>query len=299
MASNDSHLVQRLHGRVGIWSVGLRRADVDAAVQSACELDSLGFAAVWIPGSSGGDLFDRVAAVLDATRSIVAATGVLNVWMHTVEEVAARSSELSAQFDDRFLLGIGCSHRPLVDRLGLQYSAPLAKVAAFLDGLDDSTHVPPSRRVLAALGPRMLALAAARSAGAHPFNVTPTHTAMARQALGPASFLAPELKVILETAPTKAREIARAQLGLHLKLPNYVANLKRLGFGDDDLSGAGSDRLVDALVAWGDEETVRRRVAEHIDAGANHVCINVLTPDLADLPIETWRRLASALCPPG
>jgi probable F420-dependent oxidoreductase len=295
-ADAPSTAVTRLRGRsVGVWSAGLRRQDRAAAREAADELDALGFAAIWIPGSSGGDVFDRADDIVAATSQAVVATGIVNIWMHTVEEVAQRSDDLDAASGGRFLLGLGCSHEPLVRRAGLSYGSPLEKMGQFLDGLDADGRVPHGHRVLAALGPRMLSVAHERAAGAHPFNVTPVHTAMARNALGPNAVLATELKVLLETSPTSAREVARTQLAPHLQLPNYVRNLLRLGFADHDVAGTGSDRLVDGLVAWGDEEAIRRRLTEHFDAGADHVCLNAVTPDVADLPIPTWRRLAAAL----
>jgi probable F420-dependent oxidoreductase len=278
---------------VGVWSVGLRRQPADVVADAAAELDALGFDAVWIPGSSGGDVFDRAEALLRATTHVVVATGVVNIWMHEVEQVASRSHELMVNSGKRFLLGLGCSHAPLVARAGLRYAAPVAKMEQFLDGLDSDGRVAPGERVLAALGPKMLGLAARRAAGAHPFNVTPSHTEIARAVLGPAAFLAPEVKVLLEPERSAARQIARAQLAPHLGLPNYVRNLLRLGFSDDEVTGGGSDRLIDALVAWGDEECVRRRIEEHFDAGADHVCLNVVTADVADLPMNDWKRLGT------
>jgi probable F420-dependent oxidoreductase len=292
----DGPVTARLDERsVGVWSVGLRRAPIDLARDAAANVDLLGFEAIWIPGSSGGDVFDRAAELLQATRHVVVATGVVNIWMHTVEDVARRTHELDASSEGRFLLGLGCSHASLVTRAGRRYSAPVEKMQQFLDGLDADGRVPSARRVLAALGPRMLSIASRRAAGVHPFNVTPAHTARARHAMGPAALVVPELKVVLERAPSRAREVARTQLVPHLRLPNYVRNLLRLGFTEEDVAGQGSDRLVDALVAWGDENSARRRLVEHFDAGASHVCLNVLTPNVADLPIGQWKRLAAAV----
>jgi len=286
----------RLRGHsVGVWSVGLRRQPDHIVADAASELDSLGFDAVWIPGSFGGEVFDRAERILRATSRAVVATGVVNIWMHDADEVARRTVELAAGHEHRFLLGLGCSHAALVARAGLAYSAPVAKMEQFLDDLDADGRVDRNDRVLAALGPRMLDVAARRAVGVHPFNVTPMHTAMARSALGPDAVLAPELKVVLADDPSAARRLARAQLSIHLQLPNYVRNLKRLGFGDDDIGGGGSDRLVDGLVAWGDEGSVRRRIDEHFDAGADHVCLNVLTDGIDDVPLEAWRRLAAIL----
>jgi len=289
-----------LRGRtVGIWSVGLRRCEEPLACTAAAELETLGFNAIWIPGSSGGDVFDRSAALLDATSRITVAIGVVNIWMHTVNEVASRADELTVHSGGRFLLGLGASHAPLVERAGMAYDSPLRKMAEFLDGLDADGRMTSDERVLAALGPKMLDVAGRRAAGVHPFNVTPEHTALARDVLGPTALVAPELKVVLERDPSRARAIARAQLAPHLQLPNYVRNLIRLGLREDDVAGTGSDRLVDSLVAWGDEAVVSRRLRDHFDAGADHVCLNVLTDNVADVPVAEWKRLAQAIALPS
>jgi probable F420-dependent oxidoreductase len=171
---------------------------------------------------------------------------------------------------------------------------------AYLDAMDQAqyTAVPPPiepRRVLAALGPTMLALAAERSWGAHPYFIPVTHTVQARQALGPTPLLAPEQAVVFETDPGRARQIARDHMTRYLRLPNYANSVRRLGFAEEDLANGGSDRLVDAIVAWGDLATVSRRIQEHLDAGANHVSVQVLTPEPATIPRDQWRELAAAL----
>jgi probable F420-dependent oxidoreductase len=181
-----------------------------------------------------------------------------------------------------------------------RYHQPLAAMAGYLDALDTAEPpVPVEARVLAALGPKMLGLARDRAAGAHPYLTTPEHTQRAREILGGDRLLAPEQRVVLETDPATAREVGHQHLAIYLQLPNYTNNLRRLGFTDNDLAGAGSDRLVDTLVAWGDEDTIARRVREHHDAGADHVCIQVLTGDRNAFPREGWRRLAPALVEAG
>jgi len=197
-------------------------------------------------------------------------------------------------------VGIGVSHAPLIDagEPG-RYRRPLAAMAAFLDGLDQApVPLAPARRVLAALGPKMLELARARSAGVHPYNVTPEHTAQARQAVGPDALVLPEQAVALTTDAETGRRLGRSHLIHYLALPNYTNNLRRLGFGDADFAEGGSDRLIDAMVAWGDEEAIRARIQEHYDAGADHVCIQALS-DEAEFPLTTWRDLAPALCQAG
>jgi len=284
---------------VGIWSTAFRRAPLEQVSAAAAELESLGFDTLWVPGSSGGDVFERSRILLQATSRVVVATGVVNIWMHPVTEVAERFDELSTESGDRFVLGLGCSHAALVERAGMRYQAPVRRMVDFLDELEHSAVVPRERLVLAALGPRMLAVARERGAGAHPFNVTAAHTSWARAALGDGPLLIPEVKVLFERDAREARSVARSVLAPHLRLPNYVANLRRLGFTDDDLSGTGSDRLVDALVAWGDESDVRQRIDEHVTAGATAVCLNVITSDLSELPTGSWRRLAAMLGQPS
>jgi probable F420-dependent oxidoreductase len=280
----------RLKG-VGIWSLGLRRGDVAAAAAAASVIEQLGYSAIWFPGSSGGDVFDRARALVQATDQIAVATGVVNVWAHAPEEVAAQHQLLRRESSGRFVLGMGCSHAPLVARMGLEYASPLTRMSEFLDDLD-GLGVPASERILAALGPRMLALAAERSIGAHPFNVTPDHTARARATMGSDAVLAPEQKVLFERDGAKARALARHALAAHLTLPNYVRNLIRLGYTNDDVADGGSDKLIDDLVAWGDEETIAGRVRDHVAAGADHVCIQVVTTRPDELPLDTWRLLA-------
>jgi probable F420-dependent oxidoreductase len=217
--------------------------------------------------------------------------------MHEAADTAARHAEFVERYGDRVLFGIGVSHAPLIDMAEAgRYQRPMARTRAYLDELD-AAAVPlaPADRVLAALGPKMLELARTRTAGSHPYLVTPEHTAAVRAALGPDSLVAPEQAVVLGTDRTRAHELARAHLAGYLGLPNYSNNWKRVGFTDDDLADGGSDRLVDALVVWGDDAAIAARVQEHRDAGADHVCIQVLTDDLMVAPVEQWRTLAPAL----
>jgi probable F420-dependent oxidoreductase len=281
----------------GIWSGGLRYGDAGEAVEAAAELETLGYSALWIP-DAGGDLFGSVERLLGATKGITVATGILNLWMHTPEETAEVFARFTDVYGERLLVGIGVSHAPLIDAAEPgRYRNPLASTARFLDGLDAAVRpLPSDRRVLAALGPKMLELARQRTAGTHPYNVTPEHTAAAREAMGLDGLVLPEQAVALEGDPSRARALGRAHLSFYFSLPNYVNNLRRLGFGDGDFADGGSDRLVDALVAWGDEESIRRRIDLHRTAGADHVCIQVLTDTAAaGLPLAQWRQLAPAL----
>ena len=279
----------------GIWSSGLRYGDAAESSEAAAELEQLGYTALWVP-DVGGDLFGVVDRLLGATKTAVVASGILNLWMHSAADTSEFHARATAQHGDRFLVGIGVSHRPLVDsKEPGRYRKPLSAMAAYLELLDSApTPLDIDHRVLAALGPRMLELARKRAGGTHPYNVTPEHTAIAREAVGPGKLVVPEQAVTLTTDSQTARRRGRAHLEIYLGLPNYTNNLRRLGFGDDDFADGGSDRLIDALVAWGDEETIARRLAEHKAAGADHVCIQVLS-DEGMFPRADWRALAPAL----
>jgi probable F420-dependent oxidoreductase len=287
---------KRLTG-TGIWSANLRYGDADRAAALATELEGLGYTALWIP-DVGGDVFTPLGRLLQATSSVTIATGILNVWMHTPEETASEHARLTAAHGNRFLCGLGISHRPLIDNVNAPgtYAKPIQTMSRYLDGLDAApTPLAAEDRVIAALGPKMLELARTRTAGTHPYLVTPELTRAARDGVGPDGLVASEQGVVLETDPAKARAIARLHLKTYLGLPNYSNNWKRQGFTDDDLAGGGSDRLVDALVAWGDEATIAARVQAQRDAGADHVCIQVLTEDPTAFPEQQWRILAPSL----
>ncbi len=275
----------------------LRYGEAGPAAEAATELESLGYSALWIP-DVGGDLFGSLANLLGATRTVTIATGILNVWMHTADDAAAAHARLTAEHGPRYLCGIGISHRPFIDMVNAPgtYTKPVDTMAAYLDGLDAAaTPLAVADRMLAALGPKMLELARTRTAGTHPYLVTPELTAMARAGIGPDGLVASEVGVVLETDPSKAREIARLHLQTYLALPNYANNWKRHGFTDDDIAEGGSDRLVDALIGWGDEAAIAARVQQHRDAGADHVCVQVLTSDPRALPVDEWRTLAPVL----
>ena len=280
---------------VGVWSSQLRYGNPAESAEAAAELDDLGFTALWIP-DVGGPVLDSVDHLLASTKRTVIATGILNLWMHEPSDVAARYASLTKTYGERFLLGIGCSHAPLIDsKEPGRYRKPLAATRSFLDALDAAEQpVPAGNRVLAALGPKMLELSATRARGAHPYLVTPEHTHKAREVLGQGPLLLPEQTVFLTEDRAEARAVGTDWLRAYLALPNYANNLLRSGFTADDLSSV-SDRLFDAIIAWGDEEAVQRRVNEHRAAGADHVCVQVLTADPREFPREQWRRLAPAL----
>jgi probable F420-dependent oxidoreductase len=280
---------------VGVWSTQLRYGDPGETAEAAAELEELGFTALWIP-DVGGPVMDSVAHLLSSTKATVIATGILNLWMHEPTDVAASYASLTEKHGERFLLGIGVSHAPLVDsKEPGRYRKPLAATRAFLDAIDATDQpVPAENRVLAALGPKMLDLSATRSRGAHPYLVTPDHTRQAREVLGDGPLLLPEQTVFLADSRDDARAVGTDWLRAYLALPNYANNLLRSGFTGDDLASV-SDRLFDAIIAWGDEDAIVRRVEEHKQAGADHVCVQALTADPRELPREQWRRLAAAL----
>ncbi|MEV5829048.1 LLM class F420-dependent oxidoreductase [Spirillospora sp. NPDC052242] len=282
---------------VGVWSQQLRYGDRGEAAEAAAELEELGYAALWIP-DIGGPLFDAVGELLAATSRTVVATGILNLWMHEPADAAAAHASLTAAHGDRFLMGIGVSHAPLVDANEAgRYRRPLAAMASFLDGLDRAEPpVPAASRVLAALGPKMQETAKERSRGVHPYLVPPEHTRRTREALGDGPLVLPEQTAILCGTRDEARAIGTDWLRAYLALPNYANNLLRSGFTTEDVESV-SDRLFDALIAWGDEEAIGRRVDEHRAAGADHVCVQVLTADQSAFPRDEWRRLAPALLP--
>jgi probable F420-dependent oxidoreductase len=288
-------------GPIGIWTSQFDYQPAAKARKAAADLEKLGYGAIWFPESVGREALTNAALLLSATKRVVIATGIANIYARDPVTMSAAQKTLTEACPGRFFLGLGVSHVPLVEQMrGHTYGKPVASMRAYLDGMDRAPYraVPPAAkpiRVLAALGPRMLQLAAERADGAHPYFVPPEHTARARKILGNDKLLAVEQAVVLESDSAKAREIARSHMSLYLTLPNYVSNLRRLGFSDDDFAGGGSDRLVDAIVAWGDITAVIDRIHAHQSAGADHVCIQVLPPEPQALPMPQWRELASAL----
>lgn len=287
-------------GKIGIWAF----LDMVPSVESqaaAREIEELGFKALWIPEAVGREIFTSSALLLAGTQKLVIATGIGNVWARDAMAMANAQRTLCEAYDDRFLLGMGVSHAPMVSQIrGHNYDKPLSYMREYLDAMDKAIFAGAApatepRRVLAALHPKMLKLASERSWGSHPYFVTPEHTARARKALGPDSLLAPEQAVLLETDPEKARAVARQHMAIYVGLPNYRRNVLSLGFEESDFDGGGSDRLVDAIVAWGDIDVIRERVKAHHDAGADHVCLQALTANMAELPHDQWRALAKGL----
>lgn len=278
-------------GRYGIWSVGLRSEDPDRRgelAEAAAELEELGYGAVWLGGNSSAA---NAAPLIGETSKLTVGTSIQSIWQHEPDAAATAFAELESAHPGRFLLGLGVSHAKRVE----QYARPYSALVEHLDGLD-AAGVPSDRRLLAALGPKSLRLARDRAAGSIPYLVTPEHTAHAREILGEAPLLAPELGVVPETDPARARALAREFLEIYLPLPNYTNNFLRHGFTEEDLKNGGSDRLVDALFAWGDDTAIRTKIDAFFEAGADHVALQLLTGEPRDaLPRKAWRDLASAL----
>jgi probable F420-dependent oxidoreductase len=278
-------------GRFGAWWSGTWKVAEEPDVDTAAEMERLGYGALWSSGGFEPGLSAHFGKLLAATRSIPVASGIVSIWAAHPDDLGPAVAALEAAYDDRFLLGIGTSHSAVV----ADYSQPYSKMVAFLDALDAlEAPISPKRRIIAALGTRMLELAAERSLGAHPYFVPAEHTELARRVLGADPLLATEVAVVLETDPVKARALARTYASIYLGLPNYTENLRRLGYGDDDLGGGGSDRLIDAVIPWGDVATIVARLRQHLDAGADHVCVQ-LVADRQGFPLAEYRELAPAL----
>jgi probable F420-dependent oxidoreductase len=267
-------------GKIGIW-----RSSSQIGAELAVEVEALGYGAAWLGGSPSGDLAEA-ERLLDATKTLVIATGIVNIWQDDAATVAASYHRLAAKYPDRFLLGIGVGHPEAVK----VYQKPYDKIVEYLDQLD-AAGVPVSGRVLAALGPKVLRLAGERTAGAHPYLTTPEHTRQARGILGAGPLLAPEQHVVFEADPERARAVARPGVQMYLGLTNYTSNWKRLGFTDEDIADGGSDRLIDALVLHGDTDKIAAGINAHLEAGADHVNLQVLGED----PVPAYRAIAKAM----
>lgn len=286
-------------GRIGLWAADFDLQPMAKSQEAIAQVEEMGYGAVWVPEAVIREPFASTALLLSATKKIVLATGIASLHARTAQTMQAGWKTLTEAFPDRFLLGIGVSHAPMVQGVHKgTYDKPYSTMVEYLDAMDKGiffgaapTTAP--QRVLAALGPKMLKLAAERGAGAHPYFTPVEHTAFARETMGKDALLAPELAVVLETDATKAREIARKYMTTYTRLPNYANNLKRFGFTDDEITNQ-EDRLVDAIVAWGSMDTVVAAVKGHLDAGANHVCIQVLTDKPGTLPMREWQELADA-----
>ena len=287
-------------GTVGLWTGALDALPLSAALEQVAELDEQGWGALWFGEAYGREALTAAALYLAASRRMAVATGILNIHARDAMATAAAARTLAAAYDGRFVLGLGVSHRPLVERMrGHDYGQPLSVMRGYLQAMAGATYAvagaePMPTTVLAALGPKMLALAGEQADGAHPYLVTPEHTALARAILGPDKVLAVEQAVVLDDDVEQWRQRAHWHLEIYTGLPNYRLSWQRLGFGETDWVRGGSDRLKEALVTHG-IEAARARVRAHLDAGASHVCVQVLGADASDVPALDWRRLAPAL----
>jgi probable F420-dependent oxidoreductase len=282
MTNVDVPALRQQLGPVGVWSghIGGERAADER--DAAKEIEALGYGALWIgEAPTNKESFSHAGILLGATSTLTVATGIANIYARDAFGMASGANTLAEAYGDRFVLGMGVSHIPLVQHRGHDYGKPIAAMREYLDAMEAAEYLPPPPArpvpvVLAALRPKMLELARERTDGAHPYFVPVEHTARAREALGPDKLLAPELMVLLETDPDRAREIARRTTSMYLSLPNYVNNLRTFGYTDADLADGGSDRLVDDIVAWGTPDDVRARIEAHRAAGADHVPIQPL-----------------------
>jgi probable F420-dependent oxidoreductase len=283
--------------RIGVWLGPLSLRPAAETREIAPELEELGYGAIWFgEGVGTKECFTQAATVLGCTRRAVVASGIANIYARDPMAMANGARTLADAYPGRFLLGIGVSHAPSVAERGHNYARPLGTMGAYLDAMESTIFrgvepAEPAPVVLAALGPKMLALAAERTRGAHPYFTPPEHTAMAREVMGEGPLLAPEQAFVLDADPASARARAREHMGYYLALDNYRRNLLRLGFAEDELDGGGSDRLVDAIVAWGSVDAVRDRVKAHLDARADHVCVQAVGDD----PLDDLRQLAPAV----
>jgi probable F420-dependent oxidoreductase len=286
---------------VGVWTGALDCVPATRARELAAELEGLGYGALWVPEVAGRDPFVHLALLLSATERMIGATGIANIWARDAVATSCATKALTEAFPERVLIGLGVSHANLVGGLrGHTYDKPLTAMREYLDGIDGAPYTAerpttPVRYVLAALRPKMLGLSGERTDGAHPYFVTPEHTARARETLGAGPLLCPEQAVLLESDPVKAREIGRRYTSTYLNQPNYLNMIKDLGFAEEDLADGGSDAFVDALVAWGDVDTILGRVRAHLDAGADHVAVQALPTVKRGVPDDQWRELAAPL----
>lgn len=289
-----------IYGRVGLWTGILDAHPTSVAKDAAKEVEQLGFQTLWIPEAVGRDPFVAAANYLSATSKLKIATGIANIYARDPMTMNSCVRTLAEAYPDRFLLGLGVSHGHLVAGVRKHdYSKPYSHMVEYLARMDKArfmavgpTQTPP--RVLAALGPKMLTLSATEAQGAHPYFTTPEHTALARETMGPDALLMPEQMVVLDTNAETARATARKGMAIYMGLPNYWNNLLRLGFVEEDRADGGSDRLVDAIVAWGSIDKIVERVGQHHNAGADHVCVQVLRDDAA-VPSAEWEEVAKAL----
>jgi len=288
-------------GKVGVWSFALQRLTAEAAGSAMRAFEGADYQTVWMPESLGSkEVFAHAAVLLEGSARAIVAPGIASIYARDPMAMANGARTLAEAYPGRFVLGIGVSHAPSVAMRGSNYGKPIETMSAYLDGMAAAAWAGPALAepvplVLAALGPKMLELAAARADGAHPYFVPVEHTPAARAALGPEPCLAVEQTAVLSTDADTARRIGRAFAKHYLALPNYANNLRRLGWSDEDIANDGSDRLIDAVIAWGDVDAIVTRVKAHLDAGADHVCVQLRAESSADPAVDGYRELAAGL----
>ena len=288
-------------GRVGVWSFALQRLTAAEEGSAARAMEDMAYPLIWIPESLGSkELFSHAGILLSSTEKVAIASGIANIYARDPMAMANGARALGEAYRGRFVLGVGVSHAPSVTTRGGRYGKPVETMRAYLDAMDAAQFAgpgpdPPVPLILAALGPRMLELAAERADGAHPYFVPVEHTAFAREHLGAEPFLGVEMTAVLTTDAEEGRRIGRAFARNYLKLPNYANNLRRMGWGESDVEGDGSDALIDAVIAWGDADAIAARVRAHLAAGADHVCVQLRAESSADPSLDGYRQLAAAL----
>jgi probable F420-dependent oxidoreductase len=299
MTDEHRRLRARL-GTVGVWTFAFDARPWAQVESDAREIEAAGFPALWVPEGGGSrDITSHLALLLGATDRIAVCSGIANITAREPDVLHAAATTLADAYGDRLVLGIGVGHEYTTERRGVEWKGPLGRMRAYLDRMDASDHLPspavPAQRMLAALGDGMLRLSAGRALGAHTYFVPVEHTLHAREVLGPEPVLAVEQTVVLSTDRAVAHRLGRAWASDYLELPNYANNWRRLGYGDDDVTGGASERLVDAAIAWGDVDAVADRVRSHLTAGADHVCVQLIFDDDGEVGLAQLRELAPAL----
>jgi probable F420-dependent oxidoreductase len=299
MADEHRRLRARL-GTVGVWTFAFDARPWAQVESDAREIEAAGFPALWVPEGGGSrDITSHVALLLRATDRLTVCSGIANITAREPDVLRAAETTLADAFGGRLVLGIGVGHEYTTERRGVEWKGPLGRMHAYLDRMDASDHLPPpevpAQRMLAALGDGMLRLSAERALGAHTYFVPVEHTLHAREVLGPEPVLAVEQTVVLSTDRAVAHRLGRAWASDYLELPNYANNWRRLGYGEDDVTGGASERLVDAAIAWGDVDAVAGRVRSHLAAGADHVCVQLIFDDDGEVGLAQLRELAPAL----
>lgn len=299
--SDDARAWAKRLGHVGVWSFDVERLSADDARAYARDVEATGAAVLWIPESLGSkEVFAHASLLLAATSKLIIATGIANIWARDPVAMANGQRALIGAYPGRFLLGLGVSHAPIIKNrgMGAVWERPVEHMRAYLDAMEKAPYTGPAvetPRVLAALGPKMLQLAAERSLGAHPYFVPVEHTTIARKELGAGPLLAVEQAAVLASDAGTARATARRHMKRYLELDNYANNLRRIGWADTDIANGGSDALVDAICVWGDATAIKKRVDDHLARGADHVGVQVIRVDVNAPPTQEWRALAPAL----